>query len=311
MLAMPFVASAQDRIGLTPYVCTELQLPSDAMNSLNQKLLQMATQNGFGSLSGEFVLTVNPMVVDKQMTSTVPAQHIVDLEVSLYVVGVEERVVVGETSLRVRGLGRSEGKAYIAAVNRINPRSPAVRAFMNSARERIVDYYAGRVPVLLAKAQSLADRADYEGALAVLAVVPESVDEYPMVAERMSGIYTQMVDKYAAVSIQEAKSKIALRDYEGALDALLYVDPLSTRFDEASRMVDGIRRTIDAKEQAELQARLEQMEYQREQAQRAHDDEVMLRKMQIEASQKSAEATAARAGATDSAFKSWLFGKLK
>lgn len=312
LLTIPLFSAAQSQVCLTPYVCDELRLPADARNSLEQKMLQMTTQNNFGSAAGEFILTVNPMVVDKQATATVPVQYIVDLEVSFYVVGMQEQVIVDETSVRVRGIGRTEGKAYIAAVNRINARTPALRQFMDSAREKIVDYYAGRVPVLLAKAQSQADRADYEGALATLAVVPESVPEYPTVAERMAGIYTQMVDKYATVSIQEAKSKIALRDYEGALDALLYVDPTSTRFDEAARMVDGIRNTIDAREQAELQARLERMEYQREMAQRAHDDEMMLRKMQIDASQKTAGAVLAVASdVAQGTLKDWLFGKLK
>ena len=76
-------------------------------------------------------------------------------------------------------------------------------------------------------------------------------------------------------------------------------------------MVDSIKRTIDAKEQAEMQARLEQMEAQRELALKMHDDEVMLRRMQIEASQKTAEKQASASdAATQSALKNWLFGKL-
>lgn len=301
----------QERIAITPMVCDALDLPPDARAALSQKLLQMTTQNGFGATGGPFILTADVRMVDKQVSATAPAQYIVELEVSIYVVNLQEQLLAAETSFVVKSIESSENKAVIRAINRINVRTPVVRQFMTSAREKIVDYYATRVPMIIAKAQSLADRGDYEAALAALVTVPESLDDYPMVAEKMTTVYTQMVDKFATVSIQEAKSKIALRDYEGALDALLYVDPSSTHFEEACHMVDSIKSTIDAKEQAEMQARLEQMEAQRELALKMHDDEVMLRRMQIEASQKTAEKQAyASNTATQSALKSWLFGKL-
>lgn len=306
----------EQRIAIAPMVCDALDIPADARAALNQKLLQMTTQNGFGATGGPFILTADVRTVDKQVTATAPAQYIVELEVSVYVVNLQEQLLAAETSFTVKSIEASENKAVIRAINRIDPRTPVVRRFMAGAREKIIDYYATRIPAIVAKAQSLADRDDYEGALAVLAAVPECLDEYPMVAEKMSGVYTRMVDKYAAISIQEAKSKIALRDYEAALDALLYVDPSSTRFAEASQMVDSIKNTIDAKEQAEIQARLEQMEAQRELALKMHDDEVMLRRMQIEASQKKVSEGSSRAAestsdATQSELKNWLFGKLK
>lgn len=304
----------EQRIAITPMVCKALNIPADARAAMNQKLLQMTTQNGFGATGGPFVLTADVRTMDKQVTATAPAQYIVELEVSVYIVNLQEQLLAAETSFVVRSIESTENKAVIRAINRINPRTPAVRKFMASAREKIVDYYATRIPAIVAKAQSLADRSNYEDALAVLAAVPECLNDYPMVAERMSGIYTQMVDKYATVSIQEAKSKIALHDYAGALDALLYVDPSSTRFDEASQMVDSIKNTIDAKEQAEMQARLEQMEAQRELALKMHDDEIMLRRMQIEASQKSVSEKASDptvSEQTQESLKNWLFGKLK
>lgn len=301
----------EERIAITPMVCDALDLPADARAALNQKLLQMTVQNGFGATGGPFVLTAGVRTADKQVTATVPAQYIVELEVSVFVVNLQEQLLVAETSFVVKSVESSDHKAVVRAVNRINARTPVVRQFMTSAREKIVDYYATRVPAIVAKAQSLADRGDYEAALAALTAIPESLDDYPMAAEKMTAVYTQMVDKFAAVSIQEARGKIALRDYEGALDALLYVDPSSTRFEEAVRMVDSIKGTIDAREQAEMQARLDQMEAQRELALKMHDDEMMLRRMQIEASRKATEKQASGAdAATQSALKDWLLGKL-
>lgn len=301
-------------IAITPAVCEDLPIPQNAKKTLNQKLLQIATQNGFGATGGPFVLTANVIEENKTVSGTIPAQFIVDLEVSVYIVNLTENILVAETSFNVRGMDVSENKAYNNAINRINARTPAVRQFMASSREKIIDYYAGRIPALIAKAQSLSDRGEYEEAISVLAVIPENLAEYPMVAEKMTALYTAMVDRYADMAIQDAKGKIALKNYSAAVDALMVVDPTSTRFSKASEMVESIKNTIDEKEKAEMQAKLEQIKAQQELAQKMHDDEVMLKKMQIEASQKTAESRMLAQTAGDvlqNSLSSWLFGNLK
>ena len=118
---------------------------------------------------------------------------------------------------------------------------------------------------------------------------------------------------FATVALQDAKSKIALKDYAGALDALMAVDPSSTRFKEADAMVETIKRTIEEKERAAMQARLDEMQAQKELAQKMHDDEVMLQKMQIEASKKSAEQQMQSESAgkkLQNTLSKWLFGDL-
>ncbi|MBO5893865.1 MAG: hypothetical protein J6Q31_06375 [Alistipes sp.] len=312
LTAMAQVNNGQ-RIAITPAVCDDLPLPAEAKKALGQKLLQMTTQNGFGASAGPFVLTANVHTVEKVVSTTIPPQFIIDLEVSAYVVNLSENIIAAETSFEVRGMDVSESRSLIKAINQINAKSPVVRSFMSNAREKIIDYYSGRVPTIIAKAQSLADRGEYEEAIATLAAVPESLEEYPLVVEKMTATYTQMVDKFATMALQDAKGKIALKDYPGALDVLMSVDPSSTRFEEATKMVDSIKRTIDEKERAEMQARLEKMQAQQELAQKMHDDEVMLQKMQIEASKKNAQEQIHKESAGEklqNSLSKWLFGNL-
>lgn len=319
--AMAQVDNGQ-RIAITPVVCDDLPLAAEAKNALSQKLLQMTTQNGFGATSGAFVLTATVNIVDKMVTSTIPAQIVVDLQVSAYIVNLTENFIAAETTFNVRGMDTTDTRAQVKAINSINAKSTAVRKFMASAREKIIDYYSGCVTTIIAKAQSLADRGEYEEAIAVLAGVPENLEEYPIVAEKMTAIYTQMVDRFAAVALQDAKSKIALKDYIGALDALMAVDPSSTRFSEASTMVDTIKMEIEELEKAakrekeeremrEYQLRLKEIEAKKELAMKFHDDEVMLRKAQIEASKKSSEQSMKSERSTQrvqKALSEWLLG---
>lgn len=318
------VLNSKEMIGITPAIPAEMDAPEHAKKILEQKLRQIATQNGFGSFSGDFVLTANVLVTDKQVTATTPAQFVLELEISLYVVNIQEGVIVDETAVVYKGVDKVENRAFIQAVNNLNPRSPAIRNFMKECRGKIVDYYTTRVPVLLAKAKSLTERSQYGEALAVLSVIPESVDEYPAIADQMVAIYVKELDKQAATVLQEVKVKMAKKEYGDALELLLKIDPASGRFAEASRMIDSIKQTIDAKERAELEARLKEMEERKEARlreqeekkearQRAHDDEVMLEKLRIDAARQMGAAYAQESGqaSVDKKLSDWFLGKFK
>lgn len=301
-----------DLVAVTPYVCDELELPAGVKNTLQQRMLQLATQNGYGSLSGEFVLTPNVLVLDKKTTATAPAQFIVDLEISVYVVAVAEQTIIAETAVPVRGIGASESKAYISAINRLSPRTPAMRNFMNSCRERIVDYYAQRVPVLIAKAQSLADREQYVEAVAVLDAIPESVPEYASVASLKVELATQLLDRVAEMAMQRAKVEMVKGNYAEAMDALVAVNPASNKAKEAYAMIDQVAAKMSEAERAAREAELARLEQEREASQRAFDNQMMLEKMRLEASSKAAEsARSAAAEVSLSGINAWLFGKLK
>lgn len=308
------ILSSKDMVAITPAVPSELALPEYARKALYQKLIQVVTQNGFGSISGDLFLTANVIVTDKQVTATVPAQFVVNLEVSFYLLNLQEKVILAEMALPLKGIDKTENKAMSQAINNLNPRNPTVRNFMNQCRTKVIDYYTTRIPALLAKARSLADRTDYTGALAVLAAVPESVDEYPAVADLMVSIYVQKIDKEATVAIQEANAQLAAQDYIAALNALLTVDASSTHFGKTTKMIASIKQQLDAKAKVEAEAELAKYEAELAAQQKAHDDEVMLKKMRIAAAKEEAIARSqspANKGMMDKLLEAWFLEQFK
>ncbi len=303
--------SSQEMVGITPALSSYINLPADAVKSLGTKLNQMVTQNGFGSTSGQFVLTANVVTLDKQATATAPVQYVIDLEVSLFVLNVMEGVIVDEMSYTVKGIDRLENKAVIKAINTINARTPQVRTFMEGVRGKIIEYYNTRIPAIITKAKSLAERNEYEEALYVLSAVPESVDQYPMVAEQMSAIYLKKIDRDATAALQEAKGYVAVRDYDSALTALLAVDPSSSKSAEAFALIEQIKAKLDADEQRALEEKWRIYEDQKEAAQRAHDDAVTLRSKQIEAAHAVGVQQAKTETSTAKRLNDWFFGKFK
>jgi len=282
--------SSKEMIGITPALPINMELPEPVKKILEHKLVQIATQNGFGSVSGEIALTADVITTDKQMTGTVPAQHILNIEVSFYILNLAEGVVIDETAVNLRGIDKSEKRAFIQAINRINPRSPAIRNFMNQSRKKIIDYYTTRTPALLVKAQSLAERGEYDEALSVLSAIPEGIDEYPAVADQMIAFYTKRMEKNAAAALQQAKAKIAIHDYEGALNDLAQIDPGTSSFTAATQLIESIKKSINEEEKAALEQEMKELEAERIAQQKAKEDAVELEKLRIDAARKIGEA---------------------
>lgn len=283
------VLSAKEMVAVTPVIPDGLDLPDYAKKALEHKLIQITTQNGFGSISGEIALTTNVITTDKQVTGTIPAQYVVSLEVSLIVVNVLEGTIINEIAVPLKGIDKAENRAITMAFNNLNPRSPAIRNFMNQCRKKIIDYYTTRIPALTAKAKSLADRTEYDQALAVLASIPESVDEYPAIADQMVAIYMKKIDKDGTAFLQNAKAKLAQHDLEGALNELIRIDPSSNSFAKATEMIEAIKQEADEKEKAELEREMQQLEAEKEAQQKARENQVMLEKLRIEAAKKAGE----------------------
>lgn len=311
--------SSKEMVAITPVVCEGAELPADAERALMMKMNQMVTANGMGASSLRYALVPNIVVVDKQTTGTIPVQFIVSLEVSFYVLDVTEEIIVAETSFTTRGIDRMEHKAVIQAINQIASRSPQVKTFMERSRSKIIDYYTTRIPALLQKAQSLADREQYNEAIALLAAVPESVDEYPLVAEQMSAIYKKSLDQTAVGAIQQAKGAIALKNYEEAFEALQKVNPLSSYSKEAFAMIESVHQQLAEEERQQKEEEMRRYEDQLRQNEQARQDAVALQRLQLETAREAgASVTAAvtsAASGSDESFNDkvnkWFLSKFK
>lgn len=72
-----------------------------------------------------------------------------------------------------------------------------------------------------------------------------------------------------------------LKKYPEALECLLYVDPMSNHAKDAQSMINQIQQTVEANDRAAYEARIKAQEQKMEMAQRAQDNEVMLKKCSL------------------------------
>lgn len=241
--------SAQEMLPIMPVVPEGLDMQQDAKNALSVKLNQIVVQNGFGSAAGQFALVPNVIVVDKQMTRTAPEKYMIKLEVSLYVLDVIEQAIIAEKSFSLTGVDRLESRAIVQAMNQLNPRSATVRTFMGQTRAKIIDYYTTRLPVLVRKADALAEQGKYDEAYAILSSVPESVDGYSMILDRKTDIYKKFIEKSSAAALKDAQARIAAGDIDGAIEAVERIDAESSSVAGIPDVVSKIR--VKASENAD------------------------------------------------------------
>ncbi len=323
---MPYFASAQQaeaKVALNPYVSYDLKdVPYNAARALESKLLRMVTANGFASLGDDLIITAIPSLTNVDVTATIPAQFVADVDVEIFVLNNLEQVIIDQIIIPLKGLGQSEEKAIVGAINQLNVKSTDVRRFMENVRTKVIDYYALRLPSIIAKAQAQAKMSNFDEALAILAVVPESLDEYPQIADMMVDFYQQNIDKAALALIKSAKANLANGYVLYAMDDLMKVDPLSSHSSE----VDAIIAQVQAKADAEEQRVLEEKRLAREMEMKKYEDDLELKKMKLQASRDMVLAgsgeyqtspSANNSTATPEASKdmaknlaSWFFGNL-
>lgn len=253
-------ASTAYRIPLSTYVVNDGTLNSTAHSALERKTGSMATVNGYGATSGEFLLAVEGGILDCTPTSTVPVKYIVSVELSASVINTLEEIVVDSKIFSLKGIGTSQEQAALNAINQLNPRSDDCVKFMTEARAKIKTYYKHQLPNIKAKALSASQRGDYKLALAILGVVPESLPEYPEIAQMMTDFYQTMIDHEAAEMLQEAKAAYAKRDYHLALEILGKISPLSNKYEEADALIIKVTEFYEKEYQTAEKERVEDRE---------------------------------------------------
>ncbi len=252
--------NSKQLIGITPMVCNELNFPTDANKAITQKLIQISTKNGFGSTSGAFIITANPVITSKQATATAPSQYIVDVDMSIFVVNVADELIIGEITVPLKGIDRLENRAFMSAVRSLKSNDPTIRNFMEQTRAKIVDYYVTQSPGLLDKAGALAQQGEYKKAMSILSSIPTFTDVYPAVLELMNDVHSKQIELNTTQLMQTAKAEIIDEDYPAAMSTIASVDPASPNAKEAYAMLDEVSKKFEKYKEKQNESERKELE---------------------------------------------------
>lgn len=252
-----FCASAQNtlgstddigRIALTPIVHDAANVPPRAHSMLSNKLKQIVTRNGLGSMATEprFVITASSQLMAKEVTATTPSFTVVEVATTLYIGDAVTGQLFSSCDCDLsKGMGKSLDAAYVEAYKRINPAAEQIKQFVEEGKNKIVEYYNSQIDFLIAEADALAKSQNFDGAMMLLASVPSVCKEaHAKAMARLGEVYQVKIDQEGAVLYNQAVAAWKTsKSEEGALEAcklLAQINPQSSYAEKGNALVAEI-----------------------------------------------------------------------
>lgn len=229
------------------------QLPASVRQQIVSKMKQLLTANGVaGDIRySQFVLIPHVNTVDKHVVAGPPAKVVMTLNVNLDIRDTSEGTVMSTYSTDVNAVGNSETMTLMQGVRQIASGNSDVKAFVETARSKIVDYYDRNSKNIMKKAQTLAGTDHYDEALYHLMSVPECCVSYDEVSEMAMTIYQLRADREGQKLLTEAQAIWAAGNDEDAAvraaELLSQIDPDAVCYNKALQLLGEIQKKSSTK----------------------------------------------------------------
>lgn len=240
-------------IPLTVVAAKQQHLPETVVGYLNDKLMQVISRNGLGTAdyNSRFAITASVVPVTKDIIQGPPKQIAESLDLTFYIVDNVDHKIFSSVTAAVKAVEASEEKVLIKAIRSVDAGSQKISAFVNMGRDRIIAYYDSQCDNIIAKAEAMASRHQYEAALFELYMVPEccpsAFAKCSNVAEK---IYSSYVDYWGEVCLAKAKALwTAEQNAEGARKAgeyLCQILPESRSYSKAEKLYQEMANKVKA-----------------------------------------------------------------
>jgi len=240
------------RISLTPLVPEQMDgMPDNARSVLENKLQQIATNNGLGGFDfqGRFIITCKVVLTTKDILPGPPPMHAYNMDVTFYIADAVMKTVFSTASFSTKGVGTNENKAYINGISNINVNAPQFRNFVDKGKQKIIEYYNSKCDFIIKEALTLASTDRYQEAILNLMSIPDVVkDCYHDAMDQVPAVYEKYVNYLCNKNLAAAKAVwIANPNSDGANAVVLYladIYPDAACYGEAQKLVEEIRSKI-------------------------------------------------------------------
>lgn len=294
---------AQAVIDLSAYIDDETaaQLGDNNAAALKNKISKIITRNGMADAAGLFVVTPTLTITDDGAVDTgMTTLHVLRADLTLSVKNLFEDTVFGSQTISLQANGKSMEACMRSLINKVNVNDARFAKLIGDVQQGIADYYTRQMPKILAKVNSLVAREEYEDAMAALAVIPESVDEYEAVEELKVQVYDKLLAGEVTRAVAQADILVRQGDIDGALELCRACNPVRPNYGEVIRFLNRLDAQAAAAEAAAMEQELRKM-----------DAEAMRARTQQEAAVEAQSLKAERAESSAKKGKSlgeWLFG---
>lgn len=295
--------SAQSVIDLSAYIDPVVvsQLGESNSEALKNKISKIITRNGMTDAAGLFVVAPTLTITDDSTVDTgMTTMRVVRADLTLSVKNMVENTVFSSQTVALQANGKNDEACMRSLINKVNVNDVRFTKMIKDVQQSIADYYTRQMPKIMAKINSLVARGEYEDAMAALAMVPESVDEYEVVSDLKIQVYNKFLENEVKRAVAEADILVRGGDIDGALALCRACSPVSPNYDEVLKFLRRLDAQAAAAEAVVLEQELRKMDAQK-----------LSERTKQDASVEAQTQKAARADSYEKKGKSlgaWLFG---
>jgi hypothetical protein len=260
------------------------KMPGEAKGQLENKLDQIASENGVGgnSINPRFVIAVKLNNTSKDIIAGPPQMIAINVEAVFFIGDAIDSQIYSNTTLTFKGVGTNENKALINAIQNISGKNIAFAELVKTGKEKIVDYYTHKCDFITKRATTLSQQQDYDQAIYELMQVPDVCKAcYDRCLEAVQLIYQKKIDREALILLTKARAAWnANQNSKGASvasDFLGGIEPVSSSYKGGQELADRIRKKIEADEKRDWDFRMKR-----------YTDNVKLEEQRIEAARETA-----------------------
>lgn len=244
---------AQDcDIPLTPMVLTpsSIDTSSEITQYISNRLHTLVSNSGNMSALGEsqFVLILDYNIVDKQIVDGVPTKVLYELTANFQIIDSKSKNLFCSFSQTLKGIGNSEQKALLNSFHKINTNNERLQEFINSGKNKIVEYYDKNYKDIIKEAQTLAATRKYDNALYILMMIPHCCQGYEETQTVMVDVFQKFVNQHCNENLAQAKAVwISSPDKDGAITASVFLSeiyPDAACYEEAMELAKEIKKRM-------------------------------------------------------------------
>jgi hypothetical protein len=204
-------------------------ITQDIADRLVMKMLQMACQNGISGLgtNPSFVFGTEIAQTGRAATGTAPQKMTVQYQLTYKVMNAVTGDVYATATQDVMGVGSSFVEANQNFVKEIK-NTPEIQKMLQTASERIIDWYNKNVQTVKNQIETAAGKGDYDLALALASSVPEQATAaFQYASSKMDELTKGLMHKKAADMLGEMTAAVASAgdDFDASIGAYFNLIP--------------------------------------------------------------------------------------
>ena len=216
------------RIVLNTFLGEMEGVPPAAAKLLKNKLSQMVAKSGMGGSESfpRFVISADVDVLTKDFTQTIPQKIGLTLGVNLYIGDGIEGTVFASKYIELKGIANNETKAFIQSFRPISPRNKKFNEFIETGKNKIIEYYNSKCDFILKEANTLADQKDFDNSISKLVEIPDVCKEcYDKAMDLSSTIFKRKMENECQENMSKSNSLIAQDKWEEAANPIAGYTP--------------------------------------------------------------------------------------